>query len=125
MLFFWYSLIGDDRLREVVAHEGSTVVITELNQQCDVFERRASTRSELFSLLICLDATKFVWLSVFTLTETICPKVCSKSQLKCAKISLRIDVRRSKRSLLNYLLFKTSLEYKKADTAYPTCQCFT
>ena len=78
-----------------------------------------------FSLLICLDATKFVWLSVFTLTETICPKVCSKSQLKCAKISLRIDVRCSKRSLLNYLLFKTSLEYKKAVTAYPTCQCFT
>ena len=54
-----------------------------------------------FSLLICLDATKFVWLSVLTLTETICPKVfCSKSQLKCAKSSLRIDVRRSKRSLL-------------------------
>ena len=53
-----------------------------------------------FSLLKRLDATKFVWLSVFTLTETICPKVCSISQLKCAKISLRIDVRRSKRSLL-------------------------
>ena len=77
------------------------------------------------SLLICPDATKFVWLSVLTLTETICPKVCSISQLKCAKISLRIDVRRSKRSLLNYLLFKTSLEYKKAVTVYPTCQCFT
>ena len=55
-----------------------------------------------FSLLICLDATKFVWLSVLTLTETICPKVCSKSQLKCAKSSLRIDVRRSKRSLLKF-----------------------
>ena len=48
VLFFWYSLIGDDRLREVVAHEGSTVVITELKQHCDVFERRASTRIELF-----------------------------------------------------------------------------
>ena len=76
------------------------MVITVLKQHCDVFERRASTRSELFSLLICLDATKFVWLRVLTLTETICPKVCSKSQLKCAKSSLRIDVRRSKRSLL-------------------------
>ena len=78
-----------------------------------------------FSLLIFLDATKFVWLRVLTLTETICPKVCSKSQLKRAKISLWIDVRCSKRSLLNYLLFKISLEYKKAVTAYPTCQCFT
>ena len=38
-------------------------------------------------LLICLDATKFVWLSGFTLIETICPTVCSKSQLKCAKSS--------------------------------------
>ena len=54
-----------------------------------------------FSLLIYLDATKFVWLSVLTLTETICPKVCSKSRIKSAKSSLRIDVRRSKRSLLN------------------------
>ena len=41
MLFFWYSLIGDGRLREVVAHEG-------LKQHRDVFERRASTRSQLF-----------------------------------------------------------------------------
>ena len=56
----------------------------------------------LFSLLICFDATKFVRLSVLTLKETICPKVCSKSQLKCAKSSLRIDVRRSKRSLLKF-----------------------
>ena len=30
-----------------------------------------STESEPFSLLICLDATKFVWLVVFTLIETI------------------------------------------------------
>ena len=35
--------------------------------------------------LICLDTTKFVRLSVFTLIETIFPKVCLKSQLKCAK----------------------------------------
>ena len=35
----------------------------------------------LFSLLICLDATKFVLLAVFTLIETICPNICSKSRL--------------------------------------------
>ena len=60
-----------------------------------VFERRTSTGSELFSFLICLDATKFVWLSVFTLIETTCPKICSKSQLKCAKSPLPVDVRRT------------------------------
>ena len=48
IVLFKYSLIGDDRLREVVAHEGSTVVITALKQHCNVFERRASTRIELF-----------------------------------------------------------------------------
>ena len=46
--FFKNSLIRDGRLREVVAHEGFTMVITALKQHCDVFERRASTRSELF-----------------------------------------------------------------------------
>ena len=39
-----------------------------------VFEWRTSTGSEPFSLLICFNATKFVWLSVFTLIETICLK---------------------------------------------------
>ena len=65
----------------------------------DVFQRRTSTESEPFSLLICLDATKFLWLSVFTLIETICPRICSKSQPKSAKTPLPVDVRRSKTSL--------------------------
>ena len=47
-------------------------------------QRRKSTGSEPFSLLICLDATKFVLLSVFTLLETICPNISSKSRLKSA-----------------------------------------
>ena len=51
----------------------------------DVFERRMSTGSEPFSLSICLDATKFVLLSVFTLKETIYPRICSKSRLKSPK----------------------------------------
>ena len=59
-----------------------------------------STGSEPFSLLICLDATKFVLLSVFTLIETICPRNCSKSRLRSAKSPLPVDVRRSTTSLL-------------------------
>ena len=54
----------------------------------DVFEGRTSTGSEAFSLLVSLYATIFVLPSVFTLKETICPKICSKSRLKCAKKSI-------------------------------------
>ena len=50
-----------------------------------------------------LDATKFILLSVFTLKEMICPKICSKSRHKSAKGSVPVDVRRSKTSLLKVL----------------------
>ena len=43
----------------------------------------SSFGSEPFSLLICLNATKFVLLSVFS----IWPKICSKSRLKSTKKS--------------------------------------
>ena len=66
----------------------------------DVFERRTSTGSEPFPLLISLDATIFVLPSVLILIETICPNICSKSGLKSAKRPLPVDVRRSKKSLL-------------------------
>ena len=72
----------------------------ELNQP-NVFERRTSTANEPLSLLIFLDDTKFVLLSVFTLIETIWLNVCSKSWLKCAKKSpLPVNVLRSKTPLL-------------------------
>ena len=58
-----------------------------------------STGSELSSLLICLDTAKFVLLSVFTLIETIYPRICSKLRLKCAKSLLPVDLRCSKTSL--------------------------
>ena len=62
----------------------------------DVFERRTSTGSERFSLLVCIDATKFLLLSVFTLIESICPNICSKSRLKGTKKQLPVDFRPSK-----------------------------
>ena len=52
------------------------------------------------SLLICLDATKFVLLSVFTHIETIYPNTCSISRLKSAKSPLAVDVCCSETSLL-------------------------
>ena len=74
--------------------------IASLSLSRNVFERRTSTGSERFSLLMYRDATKFVLLSVFTLKETFCPRMCSKSRLKSAKNPLPVDVPRSKTSLL-------------------------
>lgn len=49
------------------------------------FERRTPTGSEAFSVLICLDATKFGLLSVFTLLETTGLNVWAKPLLKNAR----------------------------------------
>ena len=57
-------------------------------------------RKWTYSLWICLVASKFVLLRVFSLIETICPNICSKSSLKSAKSSLPVDARPSKWSLL-------------------------
>ena len=61
-----------------------------------------SNGSEAFSLLICLDATKFVLLhvSVFTVIATTCPKIWTKPLPMNAKSPLPVDERRSQMSLL-------------------------
>ena len=66
----------------------------------DVFERPTSTGSELFSLLVCLDANKFVLLSLFSPLKTIYSRVSTKPLPNDAKSSLPVDVRRSKTLLL-------------------------
>ena len=66
----------------------------------DVFERRASTGSEAFSLFICLETTKFVLLSFFSPIKTIYLRVSTKPQPNAAKSPLPVDVRRSKTLLL-------------------------
>ena len=65
-----------------------------------VFERRTSTGSEVFSLIVCLEATKFVLVSVVIL--------CPKSE----KGSLPVVVRRSKTSLLK-LAIDTQAYFQK------------
>ena len=82
----------------IAVRSATRVLIGSLSS--DVFERRTSTGSEPFSLLVSLDATVFILPSVLILKETICPKICSKSRLKCAKSPFPVDVRRSKTSLL-------------------------
>ena len=66
----------------------------------NVFERRTSTGSEAFSLLICLDANKFVLLSFFSLIKTIYSRVATEPLPNDAKSPLPVDVRRSKTLLL-------------------------
>ena len=66
----------------------------------DVFERRTSTGSEVFSLTICLEAKKFVLISFFSLIRTIYLRVSTKPPPNDAKRPLPVDVRRSKMLLL-------------------------
>ena len=58
-----------------------------------VFKQCMSTRSDAFSFLICLDAIKFVLLSVCTLIEMTYSKIWAKPLFKNAKSPLPVDVR--------------------------------
>ena len=57
-----------------------------------------------FLFLICLDGTKFVFLSIFSLIETICPKIWSKSRPKIAKFHFRLMCVDQKRLCYNSLV---------------------
>ena len=58
------------------------------------FERHTSTGREAFSFIMRLDATKYVLLSVFTLTETIWQNIGAIPLPMNEKGSLPVDVRR-------------------------------
>ena len=66
----------------------------------DVFERRTSTGSEVFSLTMRLYAKKFVLISFFSLIRMIYLRVSTKPPLNDAKRPLPVDVRHSKTLLL-------------------------
>ena len=63
--------------------------------------------SGVFFILKHLNATKFVFLSVFTIIEAICPKIWAKRRPKMKKRPLPVDVRRSKTSLLKLTKLQT------------------
>jgi len=58
------------------------------------------TGSEIFFILKRLDATKFMFPSVFTIIETTCPKIRAKPLSTNEKRPLPVDVLHSKTSLL-------------------------
>ena len=97
---FPFILIGKSTMAFFTRQSRYTIQARSWSLSRDVFERCMSTGSEPFSLLMCLDAIKFVLLSLFTLKETICPRICSKSRPKSAKTPLPVDVHCSKRLLL-------------------------
>ena len=70
------------------------------NLSKDVFERRTSTGSEVFSLLTCLDDIKFVFLSFFTVIEAIWRKICAKPPSKKATSGSRAPARKPYRITL-------------------------
>ena len=70
------------------------------NLSKNVFEPRTSTGSEAFSLLICLDANKFVLLSFFSLIKMIYQRVSTEPLPNDAKSPLPVEVRPSKTLLL-------------------------
>ena len=63
------------------------------------FKQSTSTGTIAFSFFICLDASNIVLFSVFTLIETICPKIEAKVS-KSAKRLLSVDLLRSETLLL-------------------------
>ena len=94
------------RSTSVVTHR-HLLILGSLSK--DVFERRTSAGSEVFSLFICLDTTKFVLLSFFSPIKTIYPRVSTKPQPNAAKSPLPVDVRRSKTLLLKLPIDRISL----------------
>ena len=94
------------RSTSVVTHR-HLLILESLSK--DVFERRTSAGSEVFSLFICLDTTKFVLLSFFSPIKTIYLRVSTKLQPNAAKSPLPVDVRRSKTLLLKLPIDRISL----------------
>ena len=99
LIYTWRGLFYGIDHKLIKSWSGIDLTIVGILSK-NVFERCTSTGSEPFSLLICLNATKFVFLSVFPLINMICPKIWSTSRPKFGISPHPVDVRRSKTALL-------------------------
>ena len=68
----------------------TSLATREMSSKIGVLERRTSSGSEEFSLLICLDAIQFELLSWFTLVETIWQKILAKPLPRNVKSHFRL-----------------------------------
>ena len=79
---------------------------------------RTSIGRKVFSLLICLDGTKFVLLSVFTFIETTCPKIWAKlvhTNAQLPDLYLSSIITRNACILRVTVSLKFNLSMRKAD----------
>ena len=60
----------------------------KFNLNSGIFERWTATGSKTSYLFVCLDATTFVFISIITLIETICLKICPRME----KVHFRCEV---------------------------------
>ena len=88
-----------------------------------VFEWRTSARSEAFSLFICLDANKFVLLSLSSLIKMIYPSLATK--LNCPmmqKVYFRLMSVAQKRCCLSSLMFSGWQAESRFQALVRSCQ---
>ena len=78
----------------------------KFNLSSGVFERRTATGSKTSSRFLCLDATTFVLISVITLIETICLKICPRTTAKNAKSPLPVAVETPYLNQKRHAIFK-------------------
>ena len=69
-------------------YQGVLLLLGSLSK--GVFERRTSTGSVVFFILKYIDATKFVFLSLCLIIETICPQIWPKIPRKNEKSPLPV-----------------------------------
>lgn len=92
--FFWRSGYRPRRwILKSQLHNTREKTHKELKQK--KFERRGSTGIEVFFILKQMGATKFAFLSAFTIIETIRLKIWAKLPSTNEKIPLPVEVRRS------------------------------
>ena len=98
-----HKKVDEGKCEHSRASVGVVLIIGNLSK--DVFERRTSTGSDLFSIFTCLDTNKFVLLSFFSLIKTIYRRVSTEPLPNDAKSPLPVDVRRSKTLLLKLPIY--------------------
>ena len=89
--------------------------------ECVTFSlpRRTATGSKTSSLFICLDATTFVLISVITLIETICLKICPRTTAQECKKStsggliLTRNVTRYSNEPIKYIIVALSFTFER------------
>ena len=77
----------------------------------NVYEGRTSTGSELFTLLICLEATKFVLLSVLLLNRQFAQEFVQNLCRRVQKVQFRLTCVAQKHLCLSSLIYLDATKF--------------